>query len=346
MTKKREKILYIQPNNNHSGSCRVLLTLIQDYYRESNYKVITMGTNGFLSQLPPKNIIYLRYPRFFGKILHGPSYALYCIKLFFVSLFYGFTYRHFYVNTIMPFPAVIAGRLLRCQVTYHVHEKFITPDFKQKFAEWILTHVKANRIYVSNYLKTAYDDHRNSSKVEFNRLSKDFIASIRIRPYNERKRNTLLLVSALPSKQKGIDLYYQLAKACPEYTFYLITELPKEQVYKFLSAPNLSNLIIEKGGKEVNIYYEISDIILNLSNPFWVKETFGMTILEGMAYGLPAIVPNEGGPTELVIDGYNGYQVNVTNIGEVKKKIDNILNKKNYATFCENSITMFKKLNS
>lgn len=343
--KKIEKTLFIQPNNNYSGSCRVLLNVIQDEYSEKEYKVVTMGEEGFLSQLPHGSLVYLTYPTFFGKILHGPSYLLYCVKLFFVCLFYGFSYREFYVNTIMPFAAVLAGRVIGCKITYHVHEKFINPDAKQRLAEKIFPRVKANRIYVSNYLKEAYKDKRETSRVEYNRLSRDFLASVKMRPFSERKRNTMVLVSALPSKQKGVDLYYQLAKSCPEYIFYLITELPEEKVYAFLNAPELPNLIVKKGGREVGKYYQLSDLLINMSNPFFFRETFGMTILEGMAYGLPAIVPNSGGPKELVDDGFNGYKVDVTDIEGIKHRIKEIFKEENYETFCSNALAMFQKLN-
>lgn len=343
--KKNKKILFVQPNNNYSGSCRVLLKVIQDNYEGSVYKVVTMGKDGFLTQLPQGNIIYINYPKIFGKIIHGPSYILYCLKLFFVVLYYGIIFRQVYINTIMPFPAVIASRLLGCKITYHVHEKFVIPDIKQRLAEWIFKRVKADRIYVSNYLKDAYDDYRETSIVEYNRLSKVFLESVRLRPFNERKRNTIVLVSALPSKKKGVDLYYQLAKISPEYFFYLITELPEEKVYSFLKGQKLPNLIVKKGGRDVGNYYYLSDLLINMSNPQIFKETFGMTILEGMAYGLPAIVPNAGGPKELVEDGFNGYKVEVTDVEAVKRRLQDILSEDNYETFCQNSLTMFRKLN-
>ena len=341
----KEKILFVQPSNNYSGSCRVLLNVIQDNYAGCIYKVVTMGADGFLTQLPKEKVKILNYPKFFGRILHGPSYALYCIKMFFVVLYYSFVYRWVYINTIMPYPAVLAGRLLGCKITYHVHEKFINPDAKQKLAERIFTHVKADRIYVSNYLKDSYNDHRVTSKVEYNKLSKEFLKSVVLRPFYDRNRNTVILVSALPSKQKGVDLYYQLAKKCPNLTFYLITELPEEKVYAFVNALKIPNLIVKRGGGDVGKYYQLSDLLINMSNPNYSIETFGMTILEGMAYGLPAIVPNVGGPTELVENGFNGYKVDVTDVECVKRKIQEILSADYYEGFCKNALSMFRKLN-
>lgn len=53
-------------------------------------------------------------------------------------------------------------------------------------------------------------------------------------------------------------------------------------------------------------------------------ETFGMTILEAMAYGIPAIVLNVGEPMEIVSDGYNGYCIDVSDVDVVSATVANI----------------------
>lgn len=346
MNEKRPRILFIQPNNNYSGSCRVLLTTIKDSYGDFDYKLITTGTDGILSQLPQERIVFIKYPTFNGRIVHGPSYLLYCFKLFFVALCYGFRYRQFYINTIMPFPAALAGRMIGCKITYHVHEKFINPDIRKRVAAWVMTHIKAKRIYVSNYLKEAYDDHRSNSEVVYNKLSRDFLQKVNVVPIENRRRDTIVLITAIASKEKGVDLYFDLAEKCPAYTFWLVTGTPVENAVKFLKGRKLPNFHIFQGGNNVGRFLQQSDLLLNMSNPFFSQETFGMTILEGMAYGLPAIVPNTGGPKELVEDGYNGYKVDVTDLNDIKMKLNEILDEKNYVRYCNNSLKMFQKFNS
>ena len=49
--------------------------------------------------------------------------------------------------------------------------------------------------------------------------------------------------------------------------------------------------------------------MVNLSHPEKWVETFGMTLLEGMEYGIPVISPTVGGCTELVQHGVNGFQL-------------------------------------
>ena len=70
-------------------------------------------------------------------------------------------------------------------------------------------------------------------------------------------------------------------------------------------------------------------MLLNLSHPEEWIETFGLVILEAMYYGIPAIVPNVGGPTELVEDGINGYLVDPHNLDDVISKICHLMQNEN-----------------
>ncbi len=56
-------------------------------------------------------------------------------------------------------------------------------------------------------------------------------------------------------------------------------------------------------------------------NEQWV-ETFGMTLLEGMQYGLPAIAPPVGGCTEFIETNVNGYQIDQRNLPLIIEKIN------------------------
>ncbi|MBN2601603.1 MAG: glycosyltransferase [Candidatus Marinimicrobia bacterium] len=51
-----------------------------------------------------------------------------------------------------------------------------------------------------------------------------------------------------------------------------------------------------------------------------VTDTFGMVVLEAQSCGLPAVVSNEGGPKEIIIDGQTGFVVDVNNKEEWTKK--------------------------
>lgn len=79
--------------------------------------------------------------------------------------------------------------------------------------------------------------------------------------------------------------------------------------------------------KQMSVYpfYAEASIVVNLTNPKYAIETFGLTALEAMAAGLPTIVPKEGGIAELVKDGINGYKIDVEKLNEINKQIERIL---------------------
>ena len=55
-----------------------------------------------------------------------------------------------------------------------------------------------------------------------------------------------------------------------------------------------------------------------------------MTVLEGMYYELPAIVPNVGGITELVEPGLNGFQITYEELDLIAEEIKKMLNQPEY----------------
>lgn len=90
-------------------------------------------------------------------------------------------------------------------------------------------------------------------------------------------------------------------------------------------------------------FLNFQDLMLNMSiSSLWI-ETFGMTLLEAMAYGIPSIVPNVGGVIELIEDGYNGYCVDVTNVELVVSKVRTALEEENYERLYERALKRFEK---
>ena len=66
-------------------------------------------------------------------------------------------------------------------------------------------------------------------------------------------------------------------------------------------------------------------MVLNLSNKNQFIETFGLTALEAMVFGLPVVVPTVGGIAEMVEDGVNGWKVDVQELDEIARRIDEAL---------------------
>ena len=76
-------------------------------------------------------------------------------------------------------------------------------------------------------------------------------------------------------------------------------------------------------------FYQNAALLLNLTIPEQCIETFGMTILEGMTYALPSIVPPIGGPLELVENGINGFTIDSREIDSLKDRITELYSNEN-----------------
>jgi len=91
---------------------------------------------------------------------------------------------------------------------------------------------------------------------------------------------------------------------------------------------NLKNHILFLGAHlDVRPYYEISDVFTLTSSSV---ETFSVAALEAMAMGLPCVLTNIGGASEMIMNGINGYLVEPGNPYEIyrgwKKTLKNIEN--------------------
>jgi glycosyltransferase involved in cell wall biosynthesis len=124
-------------------------------------------------------------------------------------------------------------------------------------------------------------------------------------------------------KYKGIYEFIDLADSFTNYNFELVLNADKQEVDLLRKNYNsLRNLKIYSRQKNIIPFYKNTNLLLNLSIPELVVETFGMTVIEAMFFGVPAIVPPVGGITELIVDGYNGFRVHPLDKNELKSKIE------------------------
>jgi glycosyltransferase involved in cell wall biosynthesis len=333
------KILFFHPRNDFTGSTRVLANIIKSEYSNQKVSVITINKHGFLSDIPDLKIIGVLYLSYKGKKIPILSSVLYQIHVVFLALFYGIMHKQFYINTILPYYAALIGTLYRKKITYHIHEKFVVQSVQTRIAEYVFNHVKSERIFVSEYLKKQYIKKLNCTTViKYNTLSESFLRQVKVRPIEQRKRSSIIMISSL-AEAKGIFMFVEIARLLPQFFFRLIVSADKKSIETYMDKafPLPPNVNILSTQKNIHPFLGEADLLLNLSNPSLCVETFGMTILEAMAYGIPAIVPNVGGPLELVENGNNGYCIDVTNIDEIILSIYKVFDNNNYSKFAYSS---------
>jgi glycosyltransferase involved in cell wall biosynthesis len=149
----------------------------------------------------------------------------------------------------------------------------------------------------------------------------------------------VILVGSL-KMYKGVFQFLELARRLPHRTFRLVVNADEATVRTFFGNTELpKNLSISQGMPSVHPYYQKAAVVLNLSLPDGWVETFGLTALEGMAYGLPVIVPPVGGIAEITPHGQVGYQVDARDINALSDTLEALLSSPGeYARLSSNAL--------
>lgn len=278
------------------------------------------------------------------------------IFMFFKILFYKKNDTLFYINTVTPFASALACKLSGKTMIYHVHENMNLDKSLYWLYRLVYQWTNTKTIFVSEYLQQITKQTRNGCIV-YNFLDDDFInerdgywTSV-----DKKEHSTVLMVSSL-RKYKGVDELVKLAVSLPEYVFELVVSSSEKDIKAYFGYAVLpDNMKLFPLQTNLHLFYQNAKILLQLSYTSenkvtegfapWV-ETFGLTILEAMSYGVPAIVPNEGGPVELIDDGINGYTANPLNTEYIKNKIQALMTDKNlYQEFSYNALKKSEKFN-
>jgi glycosyltransferase involved in cell wall biosynthesis len=319
------KIVFAHLLNDYSGSPLILSSIIKAA-KEKGYEVdlFTSGNNeGFLSDLGV-NYYYFPYRFFVNKYIRLMVFMSSQMILFFKMLW---RYRNqkdvaFYVNTLLPFGAGLAGRILGKRVVYHVHETSMKPPIFKKLLKNFANKTADSAIYVSNNLMKMEALPNVEGKVVYNGLSKDFIIKAQVGKNDTDAVFRVLMLCSLKD-YKGVPEFVELAKRLPNYEFELVVNATENEIKNYFGTiPNDKNLIIFPVQSNVHPFYQRANLVLNLSHPQTWVETFGMTILEAMHYGIPCIVPPIGGPVELIDNGVQGFLIDQRNLDIVIEKIN------------------------
>jgi glycosyltransferase involved in cell wall biosynthesis len=305
----QSKIAFVHLYNDYSGSPRVLSSIVQSFLEKKiGTRIISSSSEGFLSKLNGAEYSYVPY-RFIPFKPAALALYLYCQVLFFFKvLFLPASYKTIYINTMHPFGAALAAIIRGNHVIFHVHETSIRPALLKKFLRRIIQFTANDIIYVSNFLKEKEDFPTKRTHVVYNALSTDF-SKIQYHP-KEIENFTVLMLCSL-KKYKGVDDFIELSNHLPSIHFKLVLNTSQEELDSYFLHKHIpENLTLFSATQNVHPFYKQAHLVLNLSHPDAWIETFGMTIAEAFSYGIPAIVPEVGGITELVSQGQNGFLIN------------------------------------
>lgn len=321
-----KKIIFVHLFNDRSGSPKVLSQVINAASRDGiDMELLTShSTDGFLSNLP---VVYreIFYSRSENKIITLFYYLISQIYLFFKCLRYANQDVIFYLNTLMPFGAALAGWIMRKPIIYHIHETSIRPQLLKDFLKFFVRFTSSKIIYVSEFLKRE-DGYGNKDKfVVYNAIDSNVNKEEHhnLRPFN-------ILMACSLKRYKGVYEFFSLAGKFLEHNdiiFTLVLNASQNEIDECLKGIDIpSNVSVFSRQAELGKFYSKAHVLLNLSRPDEWVETFGLTILEGMAYGLPVIVPPVGGPSEIVENGRQGYTISCYETEEIIKALEDLKN--------------------
>jgi len=319
----KNKILCFHLLNDYSGSPKVLSQVIKGFVKSGNEVDLFCAENGeegFLSNLDKVNYQPFYYKWSTMKLLTLIRLFYSQLILFLRLLRYWNQDVVFYVNTVLPFGALLAGKVMRKHVICHLHETSIKPQILKWYLFKIVELAATDVIYVSEFLKEQEPIKSTKAHVVYNSLSKEFM--MRAKEYaKKQKRDTVLMVCSLKA-YKGVFDFVNLASEMPEIKFELVVNAPFDALSDFFKGHKISNnLKIFPVQTNVHLFYSRAFMVLNLSHPDKWVETFGLTALEAMCYGVPVIVPPVGGIAEVVQDGVNGYRIDVRDTSTIKSTI-------------------------
>lgn len=328
---KQRNILAFHLYNDFSGSPKVLRSVLKGL-AERGYNVnLFTSKNGILDDLDINpNITSNEIPYKF----HADSKIKTIFKFIYANIRYLFLIllsRHkekpiVYVNTIMPWGAALGAKLRGFPLIYHYHENAHVKGRLYMALTRLMEKLADKIVCVSQTQAQTLKRDKNVFIVP-NGLDKDFCSRASYNPRIAYERRNILMLSSLKGF-KGINEFCVLARMMPDCYFTLVLNDSNENCNQFKSTndcDSIPNLRIFSRTTDVSRFYNNGSLVLNLSDKRKVIETFGLTIIEGMATGLPAIVPSVGGPEEIVKDGINGFIADVENLSLIKNRIDYLL---------------------
>lgn len=152
--------------------------------------------------------------------------------------------------------------------------------------------------------------------------------SIVCKEKSDVSKPTLLFVSRLKVRQKGIDLLLSIAeilfhqKGYNGWKLKIIGGGEEQEVRELISRYDLEEQIELLGEKEdVETYYKEASIFLSTSR--W--EGFGMVVTEAMECGLPVVSFKTDGPSEIIIDGENGFLIDNYDLKQYADAVEKLM---------------------
>ena len=329
----KSNIVFFHLFNNFSGSPKVLRDIISLTHNDYNISLVTSNSIGFLSNIPVKTKL-IPYSWTSNKILLLFRFLRAQLYLIIYALTFNKKNTIFYINTHQPSIVGLIGKLAGKRIIFHIHETHKSQKHFGLIYKLIRKMVKGDEIFVSEFIKNIEEIESNRSKVIYNTVSDKFYdktRSFNYLPYKNDSFNVIMICSL--KDYKGVPELLEICQLLnnkKNISFQLIVDANKNEIANYFKNFTVANNIkIFTRTINPEPYYNNASLLLCLTRMEEWIETFGLTVLEAMTFGIPCIVPPLGGPTELVDHNINGYQISGNNTEKIAQTILKLSNNPN-----------------
>ncbi|MBE3023614.1 glycosyltransferase family 4 protein [Janthinobacterium sp. GW458P] len=323
------KIVFCHLLNDFSGSPKVLRDTISALKGEAkNEKLYVSGnTDGFLSdcQISRGRYWYIRSQNKFVTLF---TFFFSQVCLFFKLLCDRSIASDaiIYVNTLLPFGAAIYGKLTGRLVIYHVHEISIRPAPLRYFLVSLVRWTSSLNMYVSKAHMQLLPIPGVKSRCIYNALDHFFEEKGWSSVYQSHRQGVfnILMIASLRD-YKGIVELIALVNSLSgriDIHFDLVINGDQCEIDAYFSDTSCpSQLTVHPRTLNTPAYYAEASLVLSLARVDLWQETFGLTVLEAITFGIPVIVPPVGGPAEIIRDGVEGFLIDSRDTDRVRTHV-------------------------
>jgi glycosyltransferase involved in cell wall biosynthesis len=184
---------------------------------------------------------------------------------------------------------------------------------------WIIARFADRIIYVSRYVEDMLSPSLAAvpHRITYPCVDPTIVAASRAAVEREVAPFVVGLICSM-TWYKGYRAFVALAAHCPQFAFLLILNGDRERFEREVpSSQRPANLEIRFNVPEIATALNSISLLLSLTDRSGWIETFGLTLIEGMTFGIPVIAPDIGAPREFVENGVNGYRVNETDLDAI-----------------------------
>jgi glycosyltransferase involved in cell wall biosynthesis len=347
-TNERSRILWFTDTINDLNGVSYTLNEIGHlaHLKGLNLKIVTSLDDAGPGEKVPPYILNL-------PCIHGfslPFYERYSLKvpsmLRSLKDIYCYDPDMIYISTPGPVGLVglLGARLMNVKSVGFYHTDFTLQTSKivddlsvanilEAYTKWFYRATDEIRVPTKEYIKTLARRGFEPNKLHLFKRGIDakmFLPRLAGRAFLKERwglngDKTLLYVGRI-SKDKSLDFlletFSRLSQARPSAKLLLVGDGPHLQELKKRANGTRSILFagrIEQ--EELSLIYSGADLFVFPST----TDTFGKAVLEAQACGCPAVVSDEGGPQELIVDGKTGFVAEAGNLIDWTRKIERAL---------------------